>query len=171
MNSLTIINTDSRTQHVINTDNMKNGLIFYFGCFETTYYSYNGTVYTCRTSVNSDKRTLVDIYSSNLTITTPGSSFNTLNFENIDTSNVNPINVVFTIESTDTDLSSYNLEMIGNGVYLISLCIYNEENLFYDRSGKVYDDCSTQSETIRNTLSVRIDTTTYTTEKKLEEMN
>ncbi|KAL7714041.1 Protein serine/threonine kinase [Entamoeba marina] len=171
MNSLTIINTYNKMQHCLDTENMKNGLNFYFGCFESTYYSYDGTDYTCRTYLDDSKYTTVEIYSSsftlfgdNLTITTIGASFNILNFDNIDTSNVNPINVVFTIESTDTDLTSYNLEQIGNNVYLISLCIYNEDNSFYDRSGNVYSDCSTQSQTIGNSLSVRIDTSTYTTE-------
>ncbi|KAL7714030.1 hypothetical protein QTN25_008454 [Entamoeba marina] len=59
MNSFTIINIDNSIQHIINTENMKNGLNFYLGCFESTYYSYDNTVYTCRTSIDSDKRTII----------------------------------------------------------------------------------------------------------------
>ncbi|KAL7714031.1 hypothetical protein QTN25_008455 [Entamoeba marina] len=68
MNSFTIINTDSSIQHIINTENMKNGMNFYLGCFESTYYSYDNTDYTCRTSIDLDKRTIVDIYSSSFTL-------------------------------------------------------------------------------------------------------
>ncbi|KAL7714033.1 hypothetical protein QTN25_008457 [Entamoeba marina] len=66
MNSLTIINTNNGMQHCLDTENMKNGLNFYLGCFESTYYSYDGTDYTCRTYLDDSKYTTVEIYSSNI---------------------------------------------------------------------------------------------------------
>ncbi|KAL7712247.1 hypothetical protein QTN25_010084 [Entamoeba marina] len=59
MNSFTIINTNNGMQHCLDTDNMKNGLNFYLGCFESTYYSYDGTNYTCRTYLDDSKYTTI----------------------------------------------------------------------------------------------------------------
>ncbi|KAL7719714.1 Protein serine/threonine kinase [Entamoeba marina] len=66
MNSFRIINTGKKMKHIVNTENMKNGLNFYFGCFESTYYSYDGTDYICRTTL--DKKTRIRIYSSSFTL-------------------------------------------------------------------------------------------------------
>ncbi|KAL7714381.1 hypothetical protein QTN25_008156 [Entamoeba marina] len=72
LTSITMINTYYLMQHVIDTQNMKNGITFYFGCFGTDYYLYHrhdessSSNYYCRSSVDDTAKTNVKIYSSDL---------------------------------------------------------------------------------------------------------
>ncbi|KAL7714348.1 hypothetical protein QTN25_008125 [Entamoeba marina] len=72
LSSIKTINTYSKMKQVINTKNMKNGVSFYLGCFETDYYSYkrvdksSSSDYYCRSSVDNGAKTYVEIYSSDL---------------------------------------------------------------------------------------------------------
>ncbi|KAL7718956.1 hypothetical protein QTN25_003901 [Entamoeba marina] len=53
MASLKIINTNDDQQQTINTQNMKDDISFYFGCFSGSTYSYNGDNYECRETMSN----------------------------------------------------------------------------------------------------------------------
>ncbi|KAL7718434.1 hypothetical protein QTN25_004354 [Entamoeba marina] len=59
---LIIDNMSQQQQHQVDTNNMKNGLVFFFGC-------YSGST-NCRTYVNDDKRTLIEVYDKQATFYT-----------------------------------------------------------------------------------------------------
>ncbi|KAL7718132.1 hypothetical protein QTN25_004435 [Entamoeba marina] len=60
------VNIEPKQQQTVDTENMKNRLNFYFGCFESATYTYDGASYTCRESVTSS--TLIDIYNSSISL-------------------------------------------------------------------------------------------------------
>ncbi|KAL7720450.1 hypothetical protein QTN25_002218 [Entamoeba marina] len=83
MTSLKIINTNGNQQQLIDTENMKNDISFYFGCFSGSTYNYDDDSYTCRQIVN--ERTLINIEGNlmlpigNQPILTPEQQFKVLN--------------------------------------------------------------------------------------------
>ncbi|KAL7716668.1 Protein serine/threonine kinase [Entamoeba marina] len=106
-----------------------------------------------------------NVYVTNLLVTTPGASFETLNFIYIDYSLINPIHSLFNLMGTTTTLSSFGLEQIGNDVFIKTSCIYDGSN-YVDRLNLTMDECMTYWHTLGNSYSLHILTTTYSTSLK-----
>ncbi|KAL7713247.1 Uncharacterized protein QTN25_009095 [Entamoeba marina] len=84
-----------------------------------------------------------NVYVNNLLVTTIGASFDTLNFGCIEYYDYVNNTILFSIQSTETDLCSFGLELVGNDVIISLNCIpSSSECSFTSESNFSFDSSS-----------------------------